>query len=75
MTGCSGCRWAQRPAHSAFGAKKADGWKRVTLDVAPRSTYLMAGPARQEWEHSIPPVDAPRTSITFRTMAERNAKA
>jgi alkylated DNA repair dioxygenase AlkB len=54
-----------------FRRKKPGGWERLTLETAPRSIYLMDGPARQEWEHSIPPVEAPRTSITFRTMAER----
>jgi alkylated DNA repair dioxygenase AlkB len=28
----------------------------------------MTGPARLSWEHSIPVVEAPRYSITFRTM-------
>jgi hypothetical protein len=30
---------------------------------------MMSGPARHVWEHSIPPVELPRYSITFRTMA------
>jgi alkylated DNA repair dioxygenase AlkB len=46
-------------------------WKRFTLDAAPRSLYLMSGDARRVWEHSIPPVEALRYSITFRTMAAR----
>jgi alkylated DNA repair dioxygenase AlkB len=29
----------------------------------------MTGTARHVWEHSIPPVETPRYSITFRTMA------
>jgi alkylated DNA repair dioxygenase AlkB len=37
-----------------------------------RSIYLMRGPSRTEWEHSIPAVDALRYSITFRSM--RNAQ-
>jgi len=48
--------------------------QRFTLDAAPRSLYMMSGPARQVWEHSIPPVEAPRYSITFRTMAKENPK-
>jgi alkylated DNA repair dioxygenase AlkB len=55
-----------------FRRKKAGGWERLTLETAPRSIYLMDGPARQQWEHSIPPVEAPRMSITFRTMAARH---
>jgi alkylated DNA repair dioxygenase AlkB len=46
-------------------------WQRFTLDAAPRSIYMMSGPSRQNWEHSIPAVEAPRYSITFRTMADR----
>jgi alkylated DNA repair dioxygenase AlkB len=34
----------------------------------PRSAYLLRGPARDQWEHSIPPVDSLRYSITFRSF-------
>ncbi|RVB52514.1 alpha-ketoglutarate-dependent dioxygenase AlkB, partial [Mesorhizobium sp. M7A.F.Ca.CA.004.06.1.1] len=33
-----------------------------------RSAYLMTGRSRTEWEHSIPPVDLHRYSITLRTL-------
>jgi alkylated DNA repair dioxygenase AlkB len=46
-------------------------WQRFTLEAEPRSLYMMAGASRQIWEHSIPAVEAPRYSITFRTMVER----
>jgi alkylated DNA repair dioxygenase AlkB len=36
----------------------------------PRSLYVMTGASRHVWEHSIPPVETPRLSITFRTMAQ-----
>lgn len=39
----------------------------VELQVAPRSIYLMACEARWGWQHCVPPVKAPRWSITFRT--------
>jgi alkylated DNA repair dioxygenase AlkB len=52
-----------------FRRKEGSGWKRFTLDAAPRSIYLMDGEARLVWEHSIAPVVQPRWSITFRTMA------
>ncbi|WP_246668108.1 MULTISPECIES: alpha-ketoglutarate-dependent dioxygenase AlkB [Bradyrhizobium] len=60
-----------------FRRRTENGWERFTLNAAPRSLYLMAGDARRIWEHSIPPVEAPRYSITFRTMVEtvRGAKA
>ena len=46
-----------------------DEWERVNITAEPRSAYLLSGPARTEWEHSIPPVPALRYSVTFRTLA------
>jgi alkylated DNA repair dioxygenase AlkB len=43
-------------------------WQRASLRLEPRSAYLLQGPARTEWEHSIPPTEALRHSVTFRTM-------
>jgi alkylated DNA repair dioxygenase AlkB len=45
-------------------------WERVNVTAEPRSAYLLSGPARSEWEHSIPPVEALRYSITFRNLRE-----
>jgi alkylated DNA repair dioxygenase AlkB len=45
-----------------------DAWERASLLVEPRSVYLLSGAARAEWEHSIPPVDALRYSITYRNL-------
>jgi alkylated DNA repair dioxygenase AlkB len=45
-------------------------WERVSLIVEPRSAYLLSGAVRDEWEHSIPSVNALRYSITFRNMRE-----
>ena len=50
-----------------LGAK----WERASLLLEPRSAYLLAGPARTEWEHSIPPVERLRYSITFRNLKAR----
>jgi alkylated DNA repair dioxygenase AlkB len=58
------------PAPLRFRRKAGPRWDRVTLTTEPRSIYLLRGPARSEWEHSIPPVAAKRYSITLRTMAE-----
>jgi alkylated DNA repair dioxygenase AlkB len=44
------------------------GWQRTSLQANPRSAYLLSGPSRTAWEHSIPPVDRLRYSITFRTF-------
>ena len=48
--------------------KVGTSWERVSLEAEPRSAYLMRGPSRTEWEHSIPEVDGLRYSITFRTV-------
>jgi alkylated DNA repair dioxygenase AlkB len=45
-------------------------WERAKVLAEPRSAYFLTGPARSEWEHSIPHVDALRYSITFRNMRE-----
>jgi alkylated DNA repair dioxygenase AlkB len=39
----------------------------ISLDLAPRSAYILRGAARWEWQHSIAPTRALRRSITFRT--------
>jgi len=44
-----------------------------STELPPRSLYLMSGTAREEWQHSIPPVKEPRWSITFRTLRPRDA--
>jgi DNA oxidative demethylase len=48
--------------------RRPTGFDRLNLRLAPRSAYLLAGPARTAWEHSIPPVERLRYSITFRTF-------
>jgi alkylated DNA repair dioxygenase AlkB len=48
--------------------KAGDKWDRASIIAAPRSAYLMSGPARSDWQHSIPPVEALRYSVTFRTV-------
>lgn len=44
--------------------------ERVNLIAAARSAYLLSGAARSEWEHSVPPVEALRYSVTFRNLRE-----
>jgi alkylated DNA repair protein (DNA oxidative demethylase) len=56
------------PAPLRFRRKAGTKWERFTLSVEPRSIYLLRGPARSSWEHSIPPVAALRYAITFRSM-------
>jgi alkylated DNA repair dioxygenase AlkB len=54
--------------------KAGTRWERVTLDVQPRSAYLLRGPVRTEWEHSILAVPALRYSITFRSLRSERPK-
>jgi alkylated DNA repair dioxygenase AlkB len=42
----------------------------VLLELEPRSVYVMQGPIRWHWQHSMLPTKAPRYSITFRTGAD-----
>ena len=58
-----------------FRRKREGGWERYTLQAEPRSLYQMSGDSRHVWEHSIPPVDAKRYSVTFRTMAREVNRA
>ena len=45
-------------------------WERVSIAAEPGSVYVLSGPARTLWEHSIPPVAELRYSITFRELCE-----
>ena len=56
------------PGLMRFRRKQGERWERVSIPVEPRSAYLLRGPARTEWEHSLPEVEALRYSITFRTI-------
>ena len=41
----------------------------LKLTIAPRSIYLLRGPSRWAWQHSVSPSKSLRYSITFRTAA------
>ena len=63
MSLLSSCRFRLR-------RKAGASWERVSLTAEPRSAYLLSGPSRTEWEHSIPEVETLRYSITFRNFRE-----
>lgn len=48
--------------------KRGTAWERAAIRLEPRSVYLMHGPSRDDWEHSIPAVEELRYSITFRSL-------
>jgi alkylated DNA repair dioxygenase AlkB len=59
------------PCNLRFRRKSGASWERASLKVEPRSAYLLSGPARREWEHSIPVLDRLRYSITLRTLVAK----
>jgi alkylated DNA repair dioxygenase AlkB len=56
------------PCVLRFRRKAGETWERASLTVEPRSAYLLSGPARSVWQHSIPALDRLRYSITLRTL-------
>lgn len=56
----SACRLRLKP-HRRAG-------RLLSLQLEPRSIYVMKGEARSGWQHSIPPVEELRYSITFRSL-------
>ena len=57
-----------------FRRRTADGWRRWDQVLEARSAYVIGGDARSAWQHSIPPTEALRYSITYRTVRERRAR-
>ena len=63
------------PAVLRFRRRRESGFDRASIVVEPRSAYLLTGPARHEWEHSIAPGETLRLSITFRSFSEKGRRA
>ena len=63
------------PTTLRFRQRTETGFRRVSLDLAPRSAYLLSGEVREQWEHGIAAHDTLRYSITFRTLSERGKTA
>jgi alkylated DNA repair dioxygenase AlkB len=59
------------PCRFRFRRKKGTKWERASIIAEARSGYLLRGPSRTQWEHSIPAVDRLRYSITLRNFAEK----
>jgi alkylated DNA repair dioxygenase AlkB len=56
------------PCRMRFQRGKGTNRETYTLALEPRSAYVLSGPARSTWQHSIPPVKSLRYSATFRTL-------
>jgi alkylated DNA repair dioxygenase AlkB len=54
------------PCRLRFRRRNGQSWQRESVTVAPRSGYRLSGDARSVWEHSIPPLETLRYSVTFR---------
>jgi alkylated DNA repair dioxygenase AlkB len=46
----------------------------LSIELQPRSIYLMSGASRELWQHSIPPVKALRYSIMMRTLRAQSSR-
>ena len=69
----SPCRMRLRPYVAPRDAARGRRAATHELTLEPRSIYLISGPARSAFEHSIPGVADLRYSITFRTLRRRPA--
>lgn len=58
------------PCKLRLRRRRPGGFDRASLTLEPRSAYVLKGQVRSAWEHSIPPVDALRYSVTFRTLRQ-----
>ncbi|MBN9347867.1 MAG: alpha-ketoglutarate-dependent dioxygenase AlkB [Devosia sp.] len=54
-----------------FRRPQGRSWERRNVVLEPGSAYIITGESRSEWEHSIPPVEALRYSVTFRSLQKR----
>jgi alkylated DNA repair dioxygenase AlkB len=63
------------PCRFRLRRRQGTTWRRAALNLAPRSAYLLRGPVRRDWEHSIPPVEQLRYSVTFRSIKTPAASA
>jgi alkylated DNA repair protein (DNA oxidative demethylase) len=55
-------------ARLRFQRSKGEARRVWEVLLEPRSGYVLSGPARTSWQHSIPPTKELRYSITFRTL-------
>jgi len=58
------CTFRLRPQEKAKQTRTSV----ISFPVKRRSLYVMKGPARTDWQHSVTPVKQTRYSITLRTL-------
>jgi alkylated DNA repair dioxygenase AlkB len=54
--------------------KKLNRDEILSIELQPRSIYLMSGASRESWQHSIPPVKELRYAIMMRTLRPKPEK-
>jgi alkylated DNA repair protein (DNA oxidative demethylase) len=59
------------PAILRFRRRVGARFERASVPLTPRGAYHLSGEARHLWEHSITEMDAPRWSITFRSLSDK----
>lgn len=57
-----------------FRKPTADGYELACAELLPRSMYLLSGEARHDFQHSLPPMQGTRWSITFRSLSDEGRK-
>lgn len=62
------------PTKLRFRQRSNGGFRRASIEVEPRSAYLLSGEARWDWEHRITPGDELRFSITFRSLSAKGRR-
>jgi alkylated DNA repair dioxygenase AlkB len=60
------------PAMLRLRRRTDGGFERRSVELPRRSLYLLSGEVRQQWEHSIAPMDVTRRSVTLRRMVEKS---
>jgi alkylated DNA repair dioxygenase AlkB len=61
------CRMRFRKYDRARSKQSARG-EILSIELQPRSIYLMSGASRESWQHSIPPVKELRYALMMRTL-------
>src|SRR4051794_40279190 len=61
------CRMRFRKYDRAQSKKSTRG-EILSIELQPRSIYLMSGASRESWQHSIPPVKELRYALMMRTL-------
>jgi DNA oxidative demethylase len=56
------------PTRMRFQRTLKTGRQVSAVELQPRSAYVLGGPARWSWQHSIPAGNELRYSVTFRTL-------